>query len=180
MLAVPALAQAQGAPQQVPTGQGQASGNGENAPGPSGASTDASHTETSVTQSAATARKAQQHFEQGLHQFEAHHFREAIEEFELAANLVPSADLWFNIARAHEELNEYDEAIQYYQRYLRDRVDPPDSAAGAAAHRGPQAAGRGPAPSPAASPDDRDASRPCEHRRCGHRSGPPAGGPIAS
>lgn len=73
-------------------------------------------------------QRARQHFMAGLEQFRAHDYREAIRSFSLAAELVPSADLWFNIARSHEQLSEYDEAIEYYQRYLRDRVDPPDRA----------------------------------------------------
>ncbi len=73
-------------------------------------------------------RQARERFMEGVNEFSAHRYREAIRAFSLAAELVPSADLWFNIARAHEELSEYDEAIDYYQRYLRDRVDPPDRA----------------------------------------------------
>jgi tetratricopeptide (TPR) repeat protein len=71
-------------------------------------------------------REARERFQAGLAHFEARRFREAIHEFELAGQLVPSADLWYNIARAHEELSQYDRAVEYYQRYLRDRVDPPD------------------------------------------------------
>jgi hypothetical protein len=70
--------------------------------------------------------EARQRFESGMRLYDARSFRDAIREFELAARLVPSADLWFNIARAHEELSELDLAIEYYGRYLRDRVDPPD------------------------------------------------------
>lgn len=86
--------------------------------------------ETTVVaqQDAETARRARQEFEAGLAHFRAHRFREAIHSFQVAAQLVPSADLWFNIARAHEELAEWDRAIDYYRRYLRDRVDPPDRA----------------------------------------------------
>ena len=73
-------------------------------------------------------REAREHFTAGLQHFQSHQYREAIQSFELAARLVPSADISFNIARAHEELSEYDQAIQAYQNYLRDRVDPPDRA----------------------------------------------------
>lgn len=73
-------------------------------------------------------QQARQHFMTGVEHFSAHRYRDAIRSFSLAAQLVPSADLWFNIARAHEELSEYEEAIEHYQRYLRDRVDPPDRA----------------------------------------------------
>lgn len=73
-------------------------------------------------------RQAREHFMAGVEHFTAHRYREAIQAFSLAAQLVPSADLWFNIARAHEELSELEEAVDYYRRYLRDRVDPPDRA----------------------------------------------------
>ena len=69
---------------------------------------------------------ARQHFRAGMEHYQARRFREAIQSFALAAELVPSADLWFNIARSHEQLNEPALAAEYYQRYLRDRVDPPD------------------------------------------------------
>jgi len=74
------------------------------------------------------AQHARERFLAGMEHFEAHHYREAIHEFELAASLVPSADIWFNIARAWDELGEFEPAIEYYRRYLRDRVDPPDRA----------------------------------------------------
>lgn len=73
-------------------------------------------------------QSASEHFRAGMQHFQERAFREAIREFEIAAGLVPSADLWFNIARAHEELSEYERAVEHYRRYLRDRVDPPDRA----------------------------------------------------
>lgn len=81
---------------------------------------------TVAEQDADVARRARTAFERGLEHFGARRHREAIHEFQVAAQLVPSADLWFNIARAHEELGEWDQAIEHYRRYLRDRVDPPD------------------------------------------------------
>jgi tetratricopeptide (TPR) repeat protein len=72
------------------------------------------------------AQQARAHYRRGMQHFEQRAFRAAIREFELAAKAVPSADLWYNIARAHEELSEYEPAIKYYRRYLRDKVDPPD------------------------------------------------------
>jgi tetratricopeptide (TPR) repeat protein len=77
-------------------------------------------------QDADLARRAREEFQAGLQHFRARRFREAMHSFHVAAQLVPSADLWFNIARAHEELAEWEQAIEYYRRYLRDRVDPPD------------------------------------------------------
>lgn len=70
--------------------------------------------------------QAREHYRSGMTHFDAHDYRGAIAEFHLAARLVPSADLWFNIARAHEEVGELLPAVEHYQLYLRDRVDPPD------------------------------------------------------
>lgn len=72
--------------------------------------------------------EAREQFMAGIAHFRQHQYRDAIRRFQLAAELVPSADLWFNIARAYEEVSEYDAAVEHYQRYLRDRVDPPDRA----------------------------------------------------
>lgn len=79
-------------------------------------------------QSAETAARARGAFEAGLEHFSQRRFRDAIHAFLVAAQLVPSADLWFNVARAFEELGEWDSAVTYYQNYLRDRVEPPDQA----------------------------------------------------
>lgn len=87
----------------------------------------ASDPEASSPEDPEAAREAREHFSKGMAHFEAHAYREAIREFQLAAQRVPSADLWFNIARAHEELSEYEPAVKHYRLYLRDRVDPPDA-----------------------------------------------------
>ena len=77
-------------------------------------------------ENAAAAQDARRHFMDGMAHYAARRFREAIRAFEFAAERVPSADLWFNIARAHEQLDEHERAADFYRRYLRDRVDPPD------------------------------------------------------
>ncbi len=86
------------------------------------------HDEGASPEDPQAAQRARERFQAGMEHFEAHRYRDAIHEFELAASLVPSADIWFNIARAWEELREFEPAIEYYQRYLRDRVDPPIAA----------------------------------------------------
>ena len=72
------------------------------------------------------AQEARRLYHAGVKAFEARNYREAVRAFHLAAQSVPSADLSYNIARAHEELREYEAAIDAYQAYLRDRVEPPD------------------------------------------------------
>lgn len=70
--------------------------------------------------------EAKARFTQATVDFEAGRYREALRGFEHAARQVPSAELWFNIGRAHEELGELEAALKAFQLYLRDSVDPPD------------------------------------------------------
>jgi tetratricopeptide (TPR) repeat protein len=76
-----------------------------------------------------TLERAHAHFLLGLDFFRARDFRKALAEFERAAQLSPTADLWFNIGRTHEELGQFAEAANAFDRYLRDRVDAPDTPA---------------------------------------------------
>jgi hypothetical protein len=73
--------------------------------------------------------KARMHFLLGMQFFEVRAYRDAIREFELATTIAPSADVWFNIGRAREELGEDEQAKAAFERYLRDRVDAPDAEA---------------------------------------------------
>ncbi len=83
----------------------------------------------SAQEEARSASDAREAFLEGLDHYEHGRFQEAIDAFERAAAIVPSADLWFNIARAYEELHDYGAAAESYRRYLRDRVEPPDAEA---------------------------------------------------
>lgn len=93
---------------------------------PSTAAYGSPSTPTVTPENPEAAGKARRYFRKGLEKFEARLFRDAIRDFELAGQAVPSADLWYNIARSHEELNEIPQAIEHYRKYLRNRVDPPD------------------------------------------------------
>jgi tetratricopeptide (TPR) repeat protein len=77
--------------------------------------------------STAARDAARAHFEAAMDHYRARRFREAIHELRLSIAEVPSAELWFNIARAYEQLGELDAAIEHYQLYLRDFVDAPDA-----------------------------------------------------
>ena len=72
--------------------------------------------------------QARERFQSGNEHYQAHRYREAVREFELAASLYPSAEISYNIALCYEQLQEYGAAIQYFQRYLSEKVDPPDRA----------------------------------------------------
>src|ERR1700755_155611 len=76
-----------------------------------------------VRESGPNLTRAQEHFVLGMNFFRAHDFREALREFQLAAALAPTAEVWFNIGRSYEELGEYAQAASALERYLRDRVD---------------------------------------------------------
>jgi hypothetical protein len=87
---------------------------------------DATQAPAPVPEDAERMAQARARFQSGQHQFEQRRYREAIRDFELAASLYPSAEIAFNIGLCYEQLQEYDPAIQYMQRYLREKVDPPD------------------------------------------------------
>jgi hypothetical protein len=82
--------------------------------------------QTSGTTEARVAQ-ARKHFVLGMQFFEVRAYRDAIREFELATAIAPSADVWFNIGRAREELGEDEQAKLAFERYLHDRVDAPDA-----------------------------------------------------
>ena len=91
-----------------------------------GARAESPSSEGKTPENPEAAGQAREHFRTGLKHFRERNYREAIQQFQVAAQYTPSADLWYNIARAYEELNELDRAVENYERYLRDRVDPPD------------------------------------------------------
>ena len=96
---------------------------------------DAAVDDTVAHQDVDTAARAREEFMAGIAHFQAERYSDAIHSFQVAASLVPSADIWYNIARAYQELarsrgeiTDYEQAIEHFRRYLTARVDPPDRA----------------------------------------------------
>ncbi len=73
-----------------------------------------------------SADTSQRYLRCALDEFSRQQYRDSIRHFELAHRAAPSADLLYNIARSHELLNEYVEAADSYEHYLRDKVNAPD------------------------------------------------------
>ncbi len=63
----------------------------------------------------------------GVQHFKAKRYADAIREFNKAFRVDPNPVLVFNMARAFEELNEYDSAIEFYRRYLEMAPDADDA-----------------------------------------------------
>jgi tetratricopeptide (TPR) repeat protein len=68
-----------------------------------------------------TLDKAENAFFEGLAAFRAKKYEEAAKQFKNAHALIPYRDLLFNIARSYEELKENDQAVEYYQEYLKTK-----------------------------------------------------------
>jgi hypothetical protein len=90
------------------------------------AQADPAPSDPSAAAAASTLIQARKHFRLGLSLYQQRSFRDAVREFRAAAELAPSADIWFNIGRADEELGEYEQAADALERYLRDRVSARD------------------------------------------------------
>jgi tetratricopeptide (TPR) repeat protein len=68
---------------------------------------------------------SRRHFDAGARAYEEGDFRRALEEFLTAQRLHPVPAFDFNIARCHDKLKQYDDAIALYRRYL--SANPPDA-----------------------------------------------------
>jgi len=67
---------------------------------------------------AADTAEANRHFQLGVELYDEGKFEEALVEFERAYEIAPHPLVLYNMAGTHRELSHYDEAIQYYERFL--------------------------------------------------------------
>ncbi len=66
-------------------------------------------------------------FKRGMAQYELGHYREALSSFEQAKAIKPLPAFDYNLARCHEQLAEWQQAIDAYERYLDGTPPPPDA-----------------------------------------------------
>lgn len=74
----------------------------------------------------ANTRVAKKHFKKAEVHYKAGRFHEAREDYAKAYRAKPLPQLLFNISQCHMELKEYQQAIFYYQSFLRDDPDTPN------------------------------------------------------
>jgi hypothetical protein len=63
-------------------------------------------------------READRHFKTGVNLFDERKFAEALAEFEQAYALKPHPLVLINLAAAHRALSQYDQAVDFYNRFL--------------------------------------------------------------
>jgi outer membrane receptor protein involved in Fe transport len=76
------------------------------------------------------AEEADLHFGIAVRHYRSGDYRTALEHLLLSNRLVPNRNVVFNIARAYEELGEYDQAFRHYTDYLALEDDPEMRASG--------------------------------------------------
>src|SRR5688572_18307771 len=81
-----------------------------------------------ATTTSTSSEVAKLHAEAGRNYYRAGKYVEALEEFKKAYRLEPRAALTYNIARCHERLSQWEEAINAYERYVKEATDPRDKA----------------------------------------------------
>jgi hypothetical protein len=64
------------------------------------------------------AREADRHFKTGAALFDERKYAEALAEFEQAYALQPHPLVLYNLAGAHRALSQYDQAVDFYNRFL--------------------------------------------------------------
>ena len=71
---------------------------------------------------------AKNHYKLGTQYYETSNYKEALVEFQKAYKLQQVPGLLFNLARCHEVLMQYEQAISHYERYLKALPNAPKRA----------------------------------------------------
>ena len=74
---------------------------------------------TTSTASADKEAEARTLAGQGAEAFKAGNYLDAVAAFQKAYALIPRPALAYNIARSHERLSQWEEAIEWYEKYLK-------------------------------------------------------------
>lgn len=80
------------------------------------------------TATSTASAEAAQHTEIARNLYKDGKYLEALEAFRKAYGLTPTAALTYNIARCHERLSQWQEALAMYERYAKEATDPRDRA----------------------------------------------------
>ena len=70
-------------------------------------------------------KEAKRHAELGKQFYAQAHYADALQEYQRALDIVPLPLLHYNVGRCHEQLGQYQAAIQQYEAYLRLSAKPP-------------------------------------------------------
>jgi tetratricopeptide (TPR) repeat protein len=74
----------------------------------------------------ASMRAAKRHFERGERLFALGKFDQALDEYQKAYDARPMSDFLFNIGQCYRNLEEYEDAIFSFKKYLKDTPDTPN------------------------------------------------------
>jgi tetratricopeptide (TPR) repeat protein len=74
----------------------------------------------------ASMRSAKRHFERGERLFALGKFDQALDEYQKAYDARAISDFLFNIGQCYRNLEQYDEAIFSFKKYLKDTPDAPN------------------------------------------------------
>lgn len=112
---------------------------------------------------------------QGVEHFRAGELEEAIEAFEAAQRLSPSRTNLWNLARCHEQLEQYDRALAQLEAYLADETLPDERRARALEYRSELEAARSAATVEPTPPDEttEDGATPDGDDPAGEENGTP-------
>ena len=125
----PALAQ-----QGEPSGEEPPAGASNGAPAPGGEATGAGGTGVegqappAETETSTSSEVARLYAAAGRSYYKNGQYAEAIDEFRKAYDLVPNGAMAYNIARCHERLSQWKDAIEWYEVYVKKAADPKERA----------------------------------------------------